>query len=94
MNLKNKFNFKNFQKYEFFFTKKNLKIFLISSFLIFIYTLLDVMFMSGDYEMKLYTTGIHGIGDAIAKVLIQIFPNILHNKSFNGYFVAFFFWIC
>ncbi|WAN63058.1 YitT family protein [Candidatus Phytoplasma rubi] len=72
-----------------FLTKYNIIIILISLFLMFLYTFIDVILMSGDYDIKLYTTGIHGIGDAIAKILKSIFQ--IQNESFNGWFAACFF---
>ncbi|WP_432729557.1 YitT family protein ['Prunus avium' virescence phytoplasma] len=55
----------------------------------FLYTFVDVILMSGDYNIKLYTTGIHGIGDAIAKILKDVVG--IKNESFNGWFAACFF---
>ncbi|WP_425329536.1 YitT family protein [Texas Phoenix palm phytoplasma] len=74
------------------FDKKNIKTIFLSAFLCFLYTLTDVMFMSGDYKIQLYSTGIHGMGDAIAKILIYIdLFDFTKNKSFNGIFAASFF---
>ncbi|WP_341266576.1 YitT family protein [Candidatus Phytoplasma fraxini] len=83
-------NYKNFN--DKFFTKKNIKTIFISLCLIAIYSLIDVIFMSGDYTTTIYTTGIHGIGDAIAKILIKIKPDYFtKNTAFNGLFAAMFF---
>ncbi|WP_323847816.1 MAG: YitT family protein [Phytoplasma sp.] len=73
-----------------FFTKKNIKTIFISLFLVLIYILVDVIFMSGDYQTTVYTTGIHGIGDAIAKILIKIKPDSFPNTTFNGLFASIF----
>ncbi|MFR0367917.1 YitT family protein [Candidatus Phytoplasma palmae] len=74
------------------FSKKNLKTILLSGILCFLYTLTDVIFMSGDYKIQLYSAGIHGMGDAIAKILIYIdIFDFTKNKSFNGIFAASFF---
>lgn len=71
-----------------FLTKKNIKTIIISFFLLLLYVLLDVIFISGDYNIKLYTTGIHGLCDAIAKILMQTNDEWKNNPSFNGWFVA------
>ncbi|WP_284928407.1 YitT family protein [Candidatus Phytoplasma sp. AldY-WA1] len=72
-----------------FLTKYNITIVLISLCLMFLYTFIDVILMSGDYDIKLYTTGIHGIGDAIAKILKNVFQ--IQSESFNGLFAACFY---
>ncbi|NWN45663.1 YitT family protein [Candidatus Phytoplasma pruni] len=67
---------------------KNFTLFLTLSF---IYSLVDVVFSSGDYDINLYATGVHGIGDAIAKVLKSIFN--IENPLFIGFFAASFYGI-
>ncbi|MDW3617513.1 MAG: YitT family protein [Candidatus Phytoplasma pruni] len=67
---------------------KNFTLFLTLSF---IYSLIDVVFSSGNYDINLYATGVHGIGDAIAKVLKSIFQ--IENPLFIGFFAASFYGI-
>ncbi|KXT29403.1 hypothetical protein AXA84_0048 [Candidatus Phytoplasma oryzae] len=89
---------------KFFLNKKiiNLKIILMGIFFSFIYILSDALFVSGNYDIKIYTTGIHGIGDAIAKILKEIsnkdfflnFPylfKLTQKSSFNGIFAGIFY---
>ncbi|MDV3198289.1 MAG: YitT family protein [Vigna little leaf phytoplasma] len=52
------------------------------------YILQDVIFLSEEYDIKLYTSGIHGIGDAIAKIIKE--TNLLYPLSQKYYFVSLF----
>jgi uncharacterized membrane-anchored protein YitT (DUF2179 family) len=65
---------------------QNFTLFLTLSF---VYSLVDVVFSSGNYEINLYATGVHGIGDAIAKVLKSVFN--ISNPLFVGFFSACFY---
>ncbi|MDV3165149.1 MAG: YitT family protein [Candidatus Phytoplasma australasiaticum] len=71
--------------------KINFIFFLINIFLCFFYCLADVLFVSGNYKINLYVTGVHGIGDAIAKVLKSNFDIFKCNSLFVGFFAAFFY---
>ncbi|TVY12157.1 YitT family protein [Candidatus Phytoplasma pini] len=51
--------------------KKNLKIISLSILLSFLFCLADIIFYVGDYKNILYSTGIYGVGDSIAKILFQ-----------------------
>ncbi|MEC4558689.1 MAG: YitT family protein ['Conium maculatum' witches'-broom phytoplasma] len=72
---------------------KNFTLFLTLSF---IYSLVDVVFSSGDYDINLYATGVHGIGDAIAKVLKSSLGEkyyLFKSPLFIGFFAASFYGI-
>ncbi|MDO8063968.1 YitT family protein [Candidatus Phytoplasma bonamiae] len=71
--------------------KINFNFILINIFLCFFYCLADILFVSGNYKINLYVTGVHGIGDAIAKVLKSNFAIFQQNSSFVGMFAAFFY---
>ncbi|KAB8122076.1 MAG: putative secreted protein [Candidatus Phytoplasma cynodontis] len=84
--------------------KIDFKVIILGIFLSFIYVLSDALFVSGQYKIKIYTTGIHGIGDAIAKILKDInnknylskFPllsNYTRYNEFNGFFAGIFYGI-
>ncbi|WP_153368993.1 YitT family protein [Candidatus Phytoplasma sacchari] len=83
-------------------TKIDLKIIAIGIFCSLIYILSDALFVSGQYDIKIYTTGIHGIGDAIAKILkdagdkgylvnIPFLFKYTQNNDFNGVFAGLFY---
>ncbi|MDV3158247.1 MAG: hypothetical protein Q8753_01125, partial [Pigeon pea little leaf phytoplasma] len=59
--------------------KINFNFILINIFLCFFYCLADILFVSGNYKINLYVTGVHGIGDAIAKVLKSNFTIFKQN---------------
>jgi uncharacterized membrane-anchored protein YitT (DUF2179 family) len=77
------------------------KIIIIGLFLSLLYVLTDAFFVSGQYKIKIYTTGIHGIGDAIAKILKDISEKrnfnflflykLTQKNSFNGVFAGMFY---
>ncbi|MDO7983533.1 YitT family protein [Candidatus Phytoplasma fabacearum] len=71
--------------------KINFNFILINIFLCFFYCLADILFVSGNYKINLYVTGVHGIGDAIAKVLKSNFTIFKQNPLFVGVFAAFFY---
>ncbi|MDO8168005.1 YitT family protein [Candidatus Phytoplasma melaleucae] len=71
--------------------KLHVKTIFINIFLCFIYSLSDVFFNSGNYKVNSYATGIHGIGDAIAKILKANFIFLKNNSLFVGLFSAFFY---
>ncbi|MDV3166170.1 MAG: YitT family protein ['Waltheria sp.' little leaf phytoplasma] len=71
--------------------KINFNFILINIVLCFFYCLTDILFVSGNYKINLYVTGVHGIGDAIAKVLKSNFVILKYNSSFVGFFAAFFY---
>lgn len=82
--------------------KINFKIIALGMFLSLIYILSDALFVSGQYQIKIYTTGIHGIGDAIAKILIDlnnkghflnsnILSKYIQSNDFNGIFAGIFY---
>lgn len=84
---------KNIKCREKFLTQKNIKTLILTIILCFFYILQDILFASGDYNIKIYSTGIHGIGDAIAKIIneTKCFVSVSQKPYFIGVFAAIFF---
>lgn len=84
---------KNIKFREKFLTKKNIKTLIITIILCFCYILQDILFASGNYNIKIYSSGIHGIGDAIAKIISETkcFLPFSQKPYFVGVFAAIFF---
>ncbi|KND62690.1 hypothetical protein [Candidatus Phytoplasma phoenicium] len=84
---------RNVKSQEKFLTKKNITVLIITIILCFCYILQDIIFLSGDYNIKLYSSGIHGIGDAIAKIFreTKCFNSLSQKPYFIGVFAAIFF---